>query len=209
MSSSSASARKKVLLKVIILGDSGVGKTSIMNRYVNQRFSKQYKTTIGADFSTRELLLGDCLVTLQIWDTAGQERFQSLGVAFYRGADACMLVYDMTKPKSFESLVNWRDEFLVQAGPRDPEKFPFLVAANMLDKADERRVPEETARRWCDETDTAYFETSAKEATNIDEAFIAIAEAALKNESQEDVYIPSTLRVTAQDDRSGDQCSSC
>ncbi len=75
-----------MLLKVIILGDSGVGKTSLMNQFVNDKFSKQYKATIGADFLTKEILIDDKLVTMQIWDTAGQERFQSLGVAFYRGA---------------------------------------------------------------------------------------------------------------------------
>jgi len=78
------STRKKVLLKVIILGDSGVGKTSLMNQYVNKKFSNQYKATIGADFLTKEVMVDDRLVTMQIWDTAGQERFQSLGVAFYR-----------------------------------------------------------------------------------------------------------------------------
>lgn len=76
-----------------------MGKTSLMNQYVNQKFSNQYKATIGADFLTKEIMLDDKLVTMQIWDTAGQERFQSLGVAFYRGADACVLVYDITNPK--------------------------------------------------------------------------------------------------------------
>ena len=79
-------------MKVIILGDSGVGKTSLMNQFVNKKFSNQYKATIGADFLTKEVMVDDRLVTMQIWDTAGQERFQSLGVAFYRGADSCVLV---------------------------------------------------------------------------------------------------------------------
>lgn len=83
--------RKKVLLKVIILGESNVGKTSLMNQYVNKKFTNQYKATIGADFLTKELIVDDRVVTMQIWDTAGQERFQSLGVAFYRGADCCVL----------------------------------------------------------------------------------------------------------------------
>lgn len=108
------SGRKKVLLKVIILGDSGVGKTSLMNQYVNKKFSNQYKATIGADFLTKEVMVDDRLVTMQIWDTAGQERFQSLGVAFYRGADCCVLTYDVTAPNTFKSLDSWRDEFLIQ-----------------------------------------------------------------------------------------------
>ncbi|MCO5593721.1 hypothetical protein L7F22_047738 [Adiantum nelumboides] len=106
--------RKRTLLKVIILGDSGVGKTSLMNQYVNKKFSNQYKATIGADFLTKEVQVEDRLVTMQIWDTAGQERFQSLGVAFYRGADCCVLVYDVNVMKSFENLDNWRNEFLIQ-----------------------------------------------------------------------------------------------
>lgn len=107
--------RKKALLKVIILGDTGVGKTSLMNQYVNNRFSTQYKATIGADFLTKDITIDNKMVTIQIWDTAGQERFQSLGVAFYRGADCCVLTYDITNSNSFKSLETWRDEFLVQA----------------------------------------------------------------------------------------------
>lgn len=72
----------------------------------------------------------DCV--LQLWDTAGQERFQSLGVAFYRGADCCVLVYDVNNSKSFEALDSWRDEFLIQASPRDPESFPFVSAIAVL-----------------------------------------------------------------------------
>merc|ERR1719450_252748 len=73
------------------------------------------------------------LVTMQLWDTAGQERFQSLGVAFYRGADACILVFDITNPKSFDNLDSWREEFLGQASPSDPDEFPFVVLGNKID----------------------------------------------------------------------------
>lgn len=110
-----------------------VGKTSLMNQFVTKKFSNQYKATIGADFLTKEIIVDDRLVTMQIWDTAGQERFQSLGVAFYRGADCCVLVYDVTAPTSFKSLDAWRDEFLIQASPRDPENFPFVVIGNKID----------------------------------------------------------------------------
>ncbi|KAJ7978376.1 Ras-related protein Rab7 [Quillaja saponaria] len=126
-------SRRRTLLKVIILGDSGVGKTSLMNQYVNRKFSNQYKATIGADFLTKEVQFEDRLFTLQIWDTAGQERFQSLGVAFYRGADCCVLVYDVNSMKSFDNLNNWREEFLIQASPSDPENFPFVVIGNKID----------------------------------------------------------------------------
>ena len=77
--------------------------------------------------------MDDRLVTTQIWDTAGQERFQSLGVAFYRGADCCVLVFDVTAPNTFKTLDSWRDKFLIQASPRDPENFPFVVLGNKID----------------------------------------------------------------------------
>ena len=82
---------------------------------------------------TFQVMVDDRLVTMQIWDTAGQERFQSLGVAFYRGADCCVLVYDVTAPSTFKSLDSWRDEFLIQASPRDPDRFPFVVLGNKVD----------------------------------------------------------------------------
>jgi len=93
---------RRPLLKVILLGDSGVGKTSLMDRYVNKKWTAQYKATIGADFLTKEVDLGGEVVTLQIWDTAGQERFQSLGNSFYRGADCCVINAPSSPP--FDNL---------------------------------------------------------------------------------------------------------
>lgn len=199
-------SRKKSLLKVIILGDSSVGKTSLMNQYVNKRFSNQYKATIGADFCTKEVVVNDRVVTMQvsrisprmftliyysnrnfinqIWDTAGQERFQSLGVAFYRGADCCVLVYDVTAPNSFKNLDSWRDEFLIQASPRDPEHFPFVVLGNKVD-LDNRQVSTRRAQQWCQsKNDIPYYETSAKEGINVELAFQTIAKNALEQEAE-------------------------
>ncbi|MES1916659.1 MAG: Ras-related protein Rab-7 [Cercozoa sp. M6MM] len=184
---------KKILLKVLILGDSGVGKTSLMNRYVSNDFSKQYKATIGADFSAKEVMIDDKIVTMQVWDTAGQERFQSLGVAFYRGADCCVLVYDITDAKSFESLESWMDEFLAQASPRNAETFPFVVIGNKSDLAERRQVSEARARAWCkSKNNIPYFETSAKEAVNVEDAFQTIASNALEQEEQQQYYVPQT-----------------
>ena len=126
--------------------------------------------------------------TAQIWDTAGQERFQSLGVAFYRGADCCVLVYDVTSSKSFEDLENWRDEFLIQASPSDPENFPFVVLGNKIDAAEGRQVTETRAKQWAGaKGGIPCFETSAKEDVNVDEAFATIARNALKNETEEEM----------------------
>jgi len=193
----SYSNRKKVLLKVLILGDSGVGKTSLMNQYVNKKFTNQYKATIGADFLTKEVMIDDKLVTMQIWDTAGQERFQSLGVAFYRGADCCVLVYDLTNPKTFESMDSWRDEFLVQACPRDPDNFPFVVIGNKADLESKRRVSSARAQQWCKSKNSIpYHETSAATAQNVEAAFQEIARKALKQEhAEEQIYLPETLTL--------------
>ncbi|KAG6419954.1 hypothetical protein SASPL_116468 [Salvia splendens] len=190
------SLRRRTLLKVIVLGDSGVGKTSLMNQYVHKKFSQQYKATIGADFVTKELQIDDRLVTLQIWDTAGQERFQSLGVAFYRGADCCVLVYDVNVMRSFDTLDNWHEEFLKQANPPDPKSFPFILLGNKIDidGGNSRVVSEKKAREWCaSKGNIPYFETSAKEDYNVDAAFFCIAKAALANEHDQDIIAQNCL----------------
>jgi Ras-related protein Rab-7A len=169
-----------------------------MNQYVNKKFSNQYKATIGADFLTKEVQFEDRLFTLQIWDTAGQERFQSLGVAFYRGADCCVLVYDVNSMKSFDNLNNWREEFLIQANPSDPENFPFVVIGNKIDidGGNSRVVSEKKARAWCaSKGNIPYFETSAKEGINVEEAFQTIAKDALKSGEEEELYLPDTIDV--------------
>jgi len=180
--------KKKILLKVIILGDSGVGKTSLMNQYVNKKFSASYKATIGADFLTKEVHVDDRLVTMQLWDTAGQERFQSLGVAFYRGADCCVLVYDVNNSKSFDTLDSWRDEFLIQASPRDPDLFPFVVLGNKIDVEESKRmISQKRAMTFCQSKGgIPYFETSAKEAINVEQAFEVIARNALQQEESDE-----------------------
>lgn len=191
-----STTKKRKLLKVIILGDSGVGKTSLMNQYVQKKFSSQYKATIGADFLSKEVQIDGSLVTLQIWDTAGQERFQSLGVAFYRGADCCVIVYDVNSNKSFENLEHWKDQFLHQADPSNKETFPFVILGNKIDQENEqnRVVSEYKARRWCSGNgNIPHFETSAKEGVNVDEAFETIARNALKNETPDEIFSPDPI----------------
>eukprot|EP00823_Brevimastigomonas_motovehiculus_P002024 TRINITY_DN1313_c0_g1_i1.p1 TRINITY_DN1313_c0_g1~~TRINITY_DN1313_c0_g1_i1.p1 ORF type:complete len:214 (-),score=19.01 TRINITY_DN1313_c0_g1_i1:54-695(-) len=213
MTSTSSAPKRKTLLKVIILGDSGVGKTCLLNQYVHKKFSTQYKATIGADFLTKELMIDDKLVTLQIWDTAGQERFQSLGVAFYRGADSCVLVYDITDQKSFDSLESWMDEFLVHAAPRNVDTFPFVVLGNKADQPSKRAVSQQKALQWCQsKQDIPHFETSAKEGLNVEAAFQIIAKNALAQETTtKAVYIPTTLNLSQtqpeQPQRNGGCCS--
>ncbi|CAF1860460.1 unnamed protein product [Brassica oleracea var. botrytis] len=196
------SLKNRTLLKVIVLGDSGVGKTSLMNQYVYKKFNRQYKATIGADFVTKELHIEDKAVTLQIWDTAGQERFHSLGAAFYRGADCCVLVYDVNNLKSFETLNTWHMEFLKQANPVEPEKFPFVLIGNKtdVDGGNTRVVSDKRAVEWCGtKGNIPYYETSAKENINVDEAFLGVAHKALSNEHKQDYIYSRDLSASVTD----------
>ncbi|XP_018416221.1 PREDICTED: ras-related protein Rab-7a-like [Nanorana parkeri] len=167
-------------IKILLIGNAGVGKSALMNQYVNSRFTNYYRATIGADFFTKELRLDDRMVTAQIWDTAGTERFQSLGAALYRGTDCCLLVFDVTSPNSFHALDTWHKEFLVQADPSSPDKFPFVVIANKAD-LEERQVTPRQAQEWCKSCNAEYFETSAKEAMNVEEAFLEAIRLAIKH----------------------------
>jgi len=166
---------KKKTLKVIFLGDPRVGKSSLIGQYVDNKFSSSYKATIGADFSTKTVILEDNPVFLQIWNTCGQDRFRKLSFPFYRGAVCCVLVFDVTSGKSFEHLGNFRDEFLKQAGPENPEIFPFVVIGNKID-LENRAVAQENAKEWCQVNgNIPYFEISAKEGTNLEDVFQVIA----------------------------------
>lgn len=194
-------SKRKGTLKIVIVGESGVGKTSLINQFVHKKFSKQYKATIGADLTTmKEFYVENKLMSLQIWDTAGQERFNSLGVAFYRATDACFLCYDITAEKSFDELERWRREFLQQANVKDPDNYPFIVLGNKVDREDERKVPKSKALAWCKSKGTKpipHFEVSAKDAINVNDAFYeAAAMASAREEAQTEVYMPDTIRLT-------------
>ncbi|ORX68560.1 ras-domain-containing protein [Linderina pennispora] len=192
-------SKRNIYVKAIILGDSGVGKTSLMHQFVQGRFNSQYKATIGADFLKKDIDVGDGRVAVvSCWDTAGQERFQSLGVAFYRGAGLL-----------HANLDNWRDEFLLQVGPRDLENFPFVVVGNKVDIEGKRVVSQKRAMEWCvAKGNIPYFETSAKKAINVDDAFRTVVLNALEQES-EDVYndFPDPIRIDA--DTEDDQSCAC
>ncbi|XP_028763006.1 ras-related protein Rab7-like [Neltuma alba] len=210
MDSTSQSRRKRTLLKVILLGDCGVGKTSLMNQYVYKKYSEHYKSTIGADFVTKELQVDDRTVTLQIWDTAGQEKFQSLGTAFYRGADCCVLVYDVNVPRTFETLNTWHDEFSRQADLDNPAAFPFVLLGNKIDLAigQNLTVCEEKVKEWCESRgNIPHLKTSAKENYNVEDAFLCVAKIALENEHQEDIYFPGfSESVSEPEQRSSCAC---
>ena len=187
--------RKKNFLKIVILGDSGVGKTTLLSQYLNGRVQAKSKPTIGADFSKKEIMIDGTVVTLQIWDTAGQEKFQSLGYAFYRGADCCALCYDITNAQSFENLEKWRDGFNHNAGPSDPDSFPFVCIGNKLDLEADRSVSPQQGQQWAKEHgDMMFFETSATDGTQVEEAFLQMAKAALKRDAE--TPLPATISAS-------------
>mmetsp|Transcript_20491 Transcript_20491/g.32799 ORF Transcript_20491/g.32799 Transcript_20491/m.32799 type:complete len:217 (+) Transcript_20491:94-744(+) len=175
--------KKKVLVKMIIIGDSGVGKTAILHQYVMEKFEGDYKATIGADFLSKDVQIDDKSVTLQMWDTAGQERFQSLGNSFYRGADACILVFDITDEASFKSIDSWRSKFVQQANIDNPRKFPFLLLGNKSDLDNQRAVSHNQGEMYARDNMMEFAETSALRNTNIDRAIQNLADIAADSDT--------------------------
>lgn len=165
---------KPAFLKVVLLGDGGVGKSSLIQRFVSNKFDPSLFHTIGVEFLNKDLEVEGERYTLQIWDTAGQERFKSLRTPFYRGSDCCLLTYAIDDPQSFQNVAMWKKEFLYYADVKDPENFPFVVLGNKSDLVDERKVNREEAGLWCEQNGgLPHFETSAKDAVNVDSAFVA------------------------------------
>lgn len=167
---------KPIFLKVVLLGDGGVGKSSLIQRFVSNKFDPSMFHTIGVEFLNKDMEVEGNRYTLQIWDTAGQERFKSLRTPFYRGSDCCLLTFALDDIQSFQNLAMWKKEFLYYADVKEPDNFPFIVLGNKSD-VHERKVPVEEARKWCsDNGNMPYYETSAKGAVNVDSSF----EAAIK-----------------------------
>ena len=188
-------SRSRQMLKFLLLGDSGVGKTAILNQYVDRKFNELYKATIGSDFSSKQVDIDGIFITLNIWDTAGQERFQSLGPTFYRGTDCCILVYDVTKPQSFENIKKWKNEFTMQLGLSDSDDFPFLLLGNKTDLP-EKSVEETTAREYAKNNgDMLFYEVSSKIGDNIQEAFISLAKKTLERIKQKGSQTSDPVKV--------------
>jgi len=166
--------KKTVLLKVLLLGESHVGKTCIFRRYVKDDYTEGYQATIGADFFSKDFKVGDKDVIFQIWDTAGQERYKSLNQTFYRGSDACILVYDICEKRSFDALTDWVGRFMKGVGLTEEAKdsgLIFVVVGNKCDVADGRQVESDVAMEFCAKHGFQFYETSAKTGTNVTEAF--------------------------------------
>uniref|UniRef100_A0A8C5B5Z3 Si:dkey-13a21.4 n=1 Tax=Gadus morhua TaxID=8049 RepID=A0A8C5B5Z3_GADMO len=163
-------------VKLILIGNSGVGKSSLTTRYVNHNYSTSHRATIGIDFVTKEVELDGQAVILEIWDTAGTERFKSLGTPMYRWSHCCLLVFDVTSSASFSAMEEWRKEFLTQGDPPDPSNFPFIVVGNKTDMVNR----EVSTSQWCEQIGAQYHEGSAKEDVHVTKAFLEAARAGLR-----------------------------
>eukprot|EP00456_Euglypha_rotunda_P023741 TRINITY_DN19629_c0_g1_i7.p1 TRINITY_DN19629_c0_g1~~TRINITY_DN19629_c0_g1_i7.p1 ORF type:complete len:209 (-),score=45.09 TRINITY_DN19629_c0_g1_i7:146-772(-) len=165
------------LFKLVLIGDSGVGKSCLLLRFADDNFTDSYISTIGVDFRFRTITIEKKTVKLQIWDTAGQERFRTITSAYYRGADGIIMVYDVTSSESFDHVEEWLSEVDRYAN----ENTSKLLVGNKADLTEEKQVPEETAQRFADKLGISFLETSAKTSTNVDAAFLTMAKELIKN----------------------------
>ena len=153
--------------QLLIIGDSTVGKTSILSRFANGTFNSNYLATVGLDNFTKDETIDDKNVRIKIWDTAGQERYKALTKGFFRNAEGIMIVYDVTNQESFENLKNWIQSIKDNMGNDFLERIPVLIIGNKID-SDEREIKTEDAESFCKQQNYPYFETSAKTGENID-----------------------------------------
>ncbi|XP_022090884.1 ras-related protein Rab-8A-like [Acanthaster planci] len=159
------------LFKLLLIGDSGVGKTCVLFRFSEDAFNSTFISTIGIDFKIRTIELDGKKIKLQIWDTAGQDRFRTITTAYYRGAMGIMLVYDITNHKSFENISNWIRNIEEHASS-DVEK---MILGNKCDMEDRRVVTKDKGEQLAIEYGIKFMETSAKASINVEEAFVTLA----------------------------------
>jgi len=167
------------LFKLLLIGDSGVGKSCLLLRFADDTYTDSYISTIGVDFKIRTVDLDTKTIKLQIWDTAGQERFRTITSSYYRGAHGIIIVYDITDKESFDNVRQWLFEIDRYAS----ENVCKLLVGNKSDLANKRAVEFEAAKSFADELNIPFLETSAKNATNVEQAFLTMA-AQIKNKMQ-------------------------
>mmetsp|Transcript_25114 Transcript_25114/g.51070 ORF Transcript_25114/g.51070 Transcript_25114/m.51070 type:complete len:212 (-) Transcript_25114:178-813(-) len=168
----SRASKYDYLIKLLLIGDSGVGKSCLLLRYSDDSFTSSFITTIGIDFKIKSIMCGDSKVKLQIWDTAGQERFRTITTAYYRGAMGILLVYDVADEQSFTNVRNW----MRQIDQNAAENVTRILIGNKCDvDASERKITHEQGEALAAEYGIKFFETSAKMNTNVDDSFSSIA----------------------------------
>ncbi|KAJ7985576.1 hypothetical protein DPEC_G00353510 [Dallia pectoralis] len=155
------------VFKVVLIGESGVGKSNLLSRFTKNEFNHDSRTTIGVEFSTRTVQLKGLTIKAQIWDTAGLERYRAITSAYYRGAVGALLVYDITKHLTYECVERWLKELYDHADPH----IVVMLVGNKSDLGTERSVPTEEAKDFAEKNGILFLETSALESTNVETAF--------------------------------------
>eukprot|EP00299_Pterocystis_sp_00344_P012446 c5976_g1_i1.p1 GENE.c5976_g1_i1~~c5976_g1_i1.p1 ORF type:complete len:203 (+),score=49.99 c5976_g1_i1:70-678(+) len=159
------------LFKLLLIGDSGVGKSCLLLRFADDTYTESYISTIGVDFKIRTIEIDGKTIKLQIWDTAGQERFRTITSSYYRGAHGIIVVYDVTDLESFNNVKNWLHEIDRYA----VEGVNKLLVGNKSDLVSKKQVETTTAKEFADSLSIPFLETSAKTAANVENAFITMA----------------------------------
>jgi Ras-related protein Rab-11A len=155
------------LFKVVLIGDSGVGKSNLLSRFTRNEFCLESKSTIGVEFATRSIQVDGKTIKAQIWDTAGQERYRAITSAYYRGAVGALLVYDITKNVTFENVERWLKELRDHADAN----IVIMLVGNKSDLRHLRSVNTDDAQQFCEKEGLSFIETSALESTNVELAF--------------------------------------
>ena len=157
----------EMMFKVVLVGDSFVGKTNIMSRYLKNEFHEDSKATVGVEFGSKQFTIDGHSVKAQIWDTAGQERYKAITSAYYKGAKGAFIVYDITRKNSFESVERWVNDVISVAD----KKITIVLIGNKSDLEDQRQVTKEEAQDKANKLEIAFMETSAFSGDNLDKAF--------------------------------------
>ncbi|KAI3846115.1 hypothetical protein MKW98_015484 [Papaver atlanticum] len=192
-----ARADYDLLIKLLLIGDSGVGKSCLLLRFSDDSFTTSFITTIGIDFKIRTVELEGKRIKLQIWDTAGQERFRTITTAYYRGAMGILLVYDVTDESSFNNIKNWIKNIEQHAS----DNVNKILVGNKADMDESKRaIPTSRGQALADEYGIKFFETSAKTNFNVEEVFFSIAKDVKQRlaESETKAEVPS-IKIVKQD----------
>ncbi|XP_072956664.1 ras-related protein RABD1-like [Typha angustifolia] len=194
------------LFKVLLIGDSSVGKSCLLLRFSDDSYVDSYISTIGVDFKIRTIELDGKTVKLQIWDTAGQERFRTITSSYYRGAHGIIIVYDVTEMESFNNVKQWLNEIDRYAS----DNVCKLLVGNKCDLVENKVVETEKAQAFADELGIAFLETSAKESINVEKAFLTMSAEIKKRMGNQPTTDrkPATVQMKGQPVQQKNNCCS-
>ena len=166
-----------MIFKVVLIGDTSVGKTNMLSKYLSNEFDPDSKATVGVEFGTRNFQIENNKIKVQIWDTAGQERYRSITNAYYKGAKGSLLVYDITNPKTFENVEKWLEDLKANGD----ENASVILIGNKNDLESERKITTEQGKEKAEFFKMAFMETSALNGNNIENAFNQLISDVYKN----------------------------